>query len=311
MMLRSNAHPDGHVYLHKIENTGISNFRIGDIRFYPQDRSKVAQYSIEIFGLTDERLLLSDSTLMVYFFQKASAGYGYQGYLDVPVLGGYTGLHIHIFTQKASTGQKIVPIGVHSGVFPVFIFEGLKLTVTPGGEVDEVEDKDAARGEHLLLSFGQVTGSFYGGPDDPPKPPRITTFFSYDPVTWALETLAVQQPTMEHGAASPPFNALEHFTINLPAMLDGFLEEMQYTQWPKQYGNDAFTVSAPAMMDGFLEVMSYSQWPNQSGNTGIAIEALTMMNGFIEEMIYTGLTMQEQPLHVNAPLMLDGFLEEL
>jgi len=180
---RTNLHPDGHIYLHgvpyssvhpftiynriEVENTSTQPLHIGDIRFFPLKKNQSGFYGQLVFGLTDEGVLEPDTTLMVYFFQGAGVGYGYQGKLEIPVLGQRTGIHAHIFTHAVNPNQSIKPIGIHSGVFPVFIFEGLRLTPEPpDGKPDKPKDKQTDKGEHLLLSFVDVLGTFHGGPDD-------------------------------------------------------------------------------------------------------------------------------------------------
>jgi len=249
---RTNLHPDGHIYLHGmpysvshprtiynrviVENTSNHNLHIGKIRFFPLDKSKAAHYGKLIYGLTDDGILEPSTSLMVYFFQSSSVGYGYQGKLEIPVLGSRTGIHAHIFTHAVSQNQSIKPIGVHSGVFPVFIFEGLKLSLDPEGGAERVKPNTQDRGEHLQLTLDQVYGYFNGGPDDPPKSPRITVVWSYNPIFFGREDLQKFPVTMEAGGVIPILQPTFHLSKKSTILLDGGLEVKKKTSlYVKEY----------------------------------------------------------------------------
>jgi len=325
-VFNTNVWPDGHVYLHavpfasarpytifnrvEVHNVSPLPVKIGNIRFFPTDRALQGHYGLMVHGLDDQSMLPAGDTLMVYFFQSLAVGLGYQGVLDIPVLHSHTGLHAHIFTTQ-SAQVPTEGVGVRSGIFPVFIFEGLLLDLDPPkGEPKKVQPRKQGNGEHLVLDIVEVFGHLNGGQDAPPKPPRITTFFSFDPLTYAFDEVQVNLPQIDTGSVLPIIQLLEELKMGAHAMLDGIIEEMKYSTWPNQHEEDALKINQHAMLDGIIEEMKYSTWPNQHEEDALKINQHAMLDGTLETKTYTFHSIEEEDaLHIKSHAMIGGSLE--
>jgi len=335
-MLQTNLHPDGHIYMRAIagssvqshiytlfnrvecKNIGKDILRIGKIRFMraahlPQS----VGISLNVFGLDGQggdTVLRPGSTLFVYLAFANAIPAGYAGMLDIPVLDGHTGVHAHVFISRAhSASYQRRPIAVQSGVYPVFVHEGLHASLQADGTGRTLQPKDSSSGAHLRLSLAALGIPKGNWALPPPRDPKYSVFQSTNPRVFAREDVAGANTAMVDGAMLPLLRPQEGLHLLAPQPVDGELEQKLQSIWPQQTG-DGFAAAVPALLDGELHAVLpviHVTWPQQ-GEEGFAAGAAQLIDGEIVVKTYSTLDIEEEtPLFGHIPQILDAELETL
>jgi len=331
--LQTNLHPDGHIYLHGVagsaiqlhtytlfnrvecKNTGKDVLRIGTIRLMRAPHlPQSGNLGIHIKGLDkagSDTILRPGETLFVYLAFATAIPAGYIGMLDIPVLG-HTGVHAHVFISRTySSIYQRRPFAVQSGVYPVFVYEGLRLSLEAGGSSGTLQPRDSTSGEGLRLKLAALAIPKGNWALPPPKDPKYSVFQSSNPLVYAREDLASAVTPMVDGALLPLLKPQEGLKLLKPAVVDGELEQKLQSIWPKQQ-EDGLAVLSILMADGELDIkpaIIKTTWPQQ-GDAQLLTAAPEMADGQVETKIYSTLDINEEPpLLAHVPQIIDSELE--
>jgi len=330
---KTNLHPDGHIYLHAIagsslnhysytllnrveaKNVGGDNLRIGRVRFMRASHlPQGGGVGLYTRGPDAHGILRPGATLFVYLTFASAIPAGYVGMLDIPVLGGHTGVHAHVFINRSSSGYfQRKPLALRSGAYPVFVYEGLHASLEADGSSRTLQPVDSSSGEHLRLSFASVLGIPKGNwALPPPKDPKFTVFHSSNPIVYAREDLGIAAPAVQDGGLLPYLEPRDTLGLPAPQVINGALEQQLYTQWPAQQEADALQTGIAKLLDGQLLQMAYTEWPWQQEASALTTGVAQVLDGTLEAMSYSDMFWaEESPIAISAPMVLDGTLETL
>jgi len=262
-------------------------------------------------GQGGDAVLRPGSTLFVYLAFASTIPAGYAGMLDIPVLGGHTGGHAHVFISRTYAGiYRRVPVAVQSGVYPVFVHEGLHAALQAGGTGGTLQPKESSSGAHLRLSLAALGIPKGNWALPPPKEPKYSVFQSANPLVFARDDVAALAPQLQDGGLLPYMEPVEMLASGPAQMLDGELEQKLQSIWPAQEESSALAINPVQLLDGEITQMLYSTWPAQQESSTLAINPVQWQDGSMEEMIYSDLPLaEEMQLAIFAPDILDGTLE--